>query len=253
MTDQVADQVAAQPAAPAAPVEIPASPAIQVQVAQAPVADVPDVVDSTPVVYEKTGDAGLDYALSFIGNLGMSHEHPAVAAAMNGDFSLISAQLATMGDKAKGHEQVVALAKQAYENLTAKASEAEQALVQTAHSIAGGAEQWAAVQEWARANADPQEKQSINAALEAGGAQAKMALNYLVQCYNKASNTSRDPATAKSPTASAAPAAPSQMTAQAYAKAVQDLALKHGGREISHLPEYQQLQQQRLAAKRRGI
>lgn len=257
MTDQVtpaADAVPATPAAPAAPVAlttdtvaVAAVPAVVVEPA-APAADT-----ITPVTYEKTGDVGLDYALNFVGSLGFGPEHAAVQAAMSGDFTLIQAQLATMGAKAAGYQDVIALAEQAYKNTVEKQKANEVELGKIAHGAAGSPERWAQVQAWASANADATEKQTINAALAAGGAQAKMAVNYLVQCYNKSAGSVQEPASVVAPNAArAAGNGNAPLSAKAYAEAVQELSRQAGGRDIADNPAYKALQAQRLAAKRAG-
>lgn len=266
MTDAVTQALAATSATPAAAsainavpsavnAAIPAAPTITVA-AVAPDADPaePNELDAgAPITYEKTGDVGLDYALNFVGGLGFGPEHPAMVAAMSGDFTLIQAQLATLGPKAAGYQDVLALAENAYQN-TVKAQQAnEAALGQMAHQAAGGAERWAQVQAWASSNADPQEKQTINAALAAGGAQAKMAINYLVQCYNKSAGSVQDPASVVAPNAGkASGTGAGPMTAKAYAAAVQELSRAAGGRDIADTPAYKALQHQRLIAKRAG-
>jgi len=68
------------------------------------------------VQYNKTGDPGLDMALSFIGKLGIGPDHPAIVAARQGDFAFIKAELAGRGDKAQGWEQYLSLAEKAFEN-----------------------------------------------------------------------------------------------------------------------------------------
>lgn len=255
MTDevtQVAPATPAAPAAPASPVVVPASPVVTVAaVPNEPAA--PAAESIAPVTYEKTGDVGLDYALNFVGSLGFGPEHAAVQAAMSGDFTLIQAQLATMGTKAAGYQDVIALAEQAYQNTVAKQQANEAALGQLAAQAAGSPERWVQVQQWASANADANEKQTINAALAAGGAQAKMALNYLVQCYNKSAGSVQEPASALAPNASrAAGSGNAPLTAKAYAEAVQELSRAAGGRDIADNPAYKALQSQRLIAKRAG-
>lgn len=256
MTDQVTPAAApaapATPAAPAAPVSLNTD---VVAVAAAPAAEPtePAAEELVPVTYEKTGDVGLDYALNFVGGLGFGPEHAAVQAAMSGDFTLIQAQLATMGAKAAGYQDVIALAEQAYKNTVAKQAANEAELGKMAHTAAGGPERWAQVQAWASTNADPQEKQAINAALAAGGAQAKMALTYLVQCYNKSAGSVQEPASVVAPNASrAAGSGNAPLTAKAYAEAVQELSRAAGGRDIADNPAYKALQSQRLIAKRAG-
>ena len=57
----------------------------------------PNPDTSNEFAYDATGDAGLDYALNFVGKLGYGDTHPAIMAAQKGDFSLIRAELATKG------------------------------------------------------------------------------------------------------------------------------------------------------------
>lgn len=251
----------AAPAAPATTVAAPAAP-VTVALGDAPAApaapvETNDTPDSTQVgnayEYEKTGDPGLDYALTFVGKLGFGHDNPAVAAAMAGDFGLLRAELAALGPKAQGYGDVVALAEQAYSRSVEKAAAAEKALGETAVKVAGSPERWGEVQRWASANAEPSEKTAINAALSAGGVQAKMAMEYLVRCYDKSTGSSRDPKPAVQSGASSKPgSANAPLTAGEYSKAVQELARTSKGRDIDSLPEYKALQQRRLASQRQG-
>ena len=68
----------ATPEAPVAPIvvgEQPAAPAVT-----------PNPSTADAYSYEPTGDAGLDYALAFVGNLGYGDSHPAILAAWAGAF-----------------------------------------------------------------------------------------------------------------------------------------------------------------------
>jgi hypothetical protein len=207
----------------------------------------------TAYEYEKTGDSGLDYALSFVGKLGFGHDNPAVVAAMTGDFGLLRAELAALGPKAAGYGDVVALAEQAYKRSADKAGANEKALGETAIAVAGSSERWGEVQRWASANAEPQEKTAINAALSAGGLQAKLAMEYLVQCYDKSTGSSRDPKAAVQKGAAAKPGSGAKpLTAGEYSKAVQELSRSLKGRDVEGHPEYRALQQRRLASQRAG-
>jgi hypothetical protein len=205
------------------------------------------------VEYEQTGDAGLDYALNFVGKLGFGPTSPAIQAAQTGDFSLLQAQLATLGPKAAGYEDVLALAKAAFSTAQEKAKSSAAELSKWAAAAAGGPERWNEVQAWASKAADPAEKAQINAALAAGGVQAKMALDYLVKCFNASSVSTKEPAkvVGDNATANSAPST-GPLTAKEYAAAVHELARKANGRDISSNPEYQQLQARRLAARRQG-
>lgn len=241
---------ATPPATPPAPPEATVAPIV---VGEKPAA--PDVTPnpSTTVAYsyEPTGDAGLDYALAFVGNLGYGDSHPAILAAQQGDFSLIKVELATKG--VQGAEAVVALAEAAYGKSAAKAQAAAQELNTFAHTAAGGADNWAAINAWASANADPEEKADLNEALAKGGVAAKRAIKYIVDGYRAQHTLPKEPAAVAKPgAATSASASKGPMSAKEYADAVNALYVANRGREIEHLPEYHALTQQRLQAQRSG-
>lgn len=200
----------------------------------------------TPVEYEPTGDVGLDMALAFMGKAGLGVEHPAMKAASNGDFTILKATLAAKG--VQGWEQFVALGEAAFartqENEKAKATQ----VAELVHKEAGGKEQWQAVQQWAAANATPEEKAQVNALLNQGGLAAKGAVQYLLGAYSRANNAvinPRDPA----PNAGRGgndSAVNGPLSPRAYADEVSRLNAKLGGR-LEGSREYAALQQRRSA------
>ena len=200
--------------------------------------------------YDPTGDAGLDYALNFVGKLGYGDTHPAILAAQKGDFSLIRAELATKG--VAGSDAVLALAEQAYTRFAAEDAKKSEELAGFAAQAAGSAENWAVVRAWAAQEATPQEKAQVNAALAQGGLVAQGVINQLVALYQQKHTLPKDAATVAKPGA-VGTAAPSNepMTAKAYAQAVEALRQKLGNR-TEDSPEYAALQSQRLAARRAG-
>lgn len=201
--------------------------------------------------YEPTGDAGLDYALAFVGNLGYGDSHPAILAAQQGDFSLIKVELATKG--VQGAEAVVALAEAAYGKNAAKAQASAQELNTFANTAAGGADNWAAINAWASANADPGEKAALNEALAKGGAFAKLAIKYIVDGYRSQHTLPKEPAAVAKPGAAAsASASQGPLSAKEYADAVLEIQRNARGRDISDHPDYIRLQAERLAARRAG-
>ena len=200
--------------------------------------------------YDPTGDAGLDYALNFVGKLGYGDTHPAMAAAQKGDFSLIRAELATKG--VAGSDAVLALAEQAYTRFAAEDAKKATELSGFAAQAAGSAENWAAVRAWAAAEATPQEKAQVNAAIAQGGLVAQGVISQLVSLYQQKHTLPKDAAPVAKPgeVGGSAPTA-GPMTAQAYAQAVEQLRQKYGSNTDS-TPEYAALQSQRLAARRAG-
>ena len=200
--------------------------------------------------YDPTGDAGLDYALNFVGKLGYGDTHPAIIAAQKGDFSLIRAELATKG--VTGSDAVLALAEQAYTRFAAEDAKKSEELAGFAAQAAGSAENWAVVRAWAAQEATPQEKAQVNAALAQGGLVAQGVISQLVNLYQQKHTLPKDAAAVAKPGA-VGTAAPSNepMTAKAYAQAVEALRQKLGNR-TEDSPEYAALQSQRLAARRAG-
>ena len=236
-------QPAAAPAAPAAP-----EAGVLLGAPAEPVTPNPDT--SQEFSYDPTGDAGLDYALNFVGKLGYGDTHPAIIAAQKGDFSLIRAELATKG--VAGSDAVLALAEQAYTRFAAEDAKKAEELAGFAAQAAGSAENWAVVRAWAAQEATPQEKAQVNAALSQGGLVARGVISQLVALYQQKHTLPKDAADVAKPGA-VGTAAPSNepMTAKAYAQAVEALRQKLGNRTEGS-PEYAALQSQRLAARRAG-
>lgn len=212
------------------------------------------VAKDAEVVYDPSGDAGLDIALKFVGKLGYGPDHAAMVAARSGDLSLIRAELATKGEKAAGWQEHVALAEQAINRQKDAAVKQQAEVGAMVQGIAGGKEAWAAVQSWASANATAEEKASINAQFAAGGLQAKMAAQYLCNAYNRAAGVTKEPKAAASANAGAQPGAATNgpMSAKEYADAVIALSQSKGGRDVTETAEYRQLQQRRIVGRRTG-
>lgn len=213
----------------------------------------PDASRENEFKYDPTGNASLDYALDFVGQLGFGPNHPAILAAQDGDFHLISAELAREG--VRGAEQVIALAKEAYSQETAKAESGRQEVSKFAFEAAGGEANWRQVQSWASANATPQEKAQINQLIAAGGFAAQSAISFLVQQYSKVNTLAKAPAKVASANASSGRGQDvgGALSAAEYGRLVQELVYANGGRDVTGSAEYQSLQQRRLQGRRSGI
>lgn len=192
------------PAAAETPNTPPADPAPATDPAQIGADETPTVDPEAPtsadadedgvITYAPTGDAGMDLALEFAGKLGLGMDDPAMAATVTGDWSLLEAKLAAMGDKAKGWEKMVELAKAADARFTEQRA-AEAAAINTAVSgVLGDSE--AAVLAWAGKAATPEEKDSINAMLRADPVQARAAAMLLQSLYEQAGGNTVVPASA---------------------------------------------------------
>ncbi len=238
--------LAAAATAPAAPV-VDASASI----GDAPVAST-DTNEPTSAVYEPTGDVGLDMALEFVGARGIKPNDPAMLAAEKGDFSLLEAKLAAMGDKAKGYDKFIALGKRSFNDAKTTADAKAAADAAMVHETVGGKENWLAIKTWAAQNAEPAEKAAVNQALSQGGLVAKVMAQWLASKYNGASGTTVEPASVVTSNANGKPPAVTHLTRQAFVAEADKLQAKLGyGFEGSK--EYSQLRARRAASARAGF
>ena len=226
--------VAAAPSAPAAP----AAP-VQPEAPAAPVVEPASTKDDKTgvVTYEPTGDVGLDLALEFFGKLGLDFESPEMQEAGKGNFAYLEAKLAALGDKAQGSDRYLALAKDAYGRLQANDKSAYEARKAIAHEAVGGEETWNSIQEFVKANAEPEELEQVKAAMLQGGVVAKAMAEHLHRLYLASSGTVAEPASATrhQPTA---PAGGAPLTRQGYLEEMNALVAKIGSHRLDGSPEY---------------
>ena len=213
----------------------------------------PDANRDNEFKYDHTGNASLDYALDFVGQLGYGPAHPAIIAAQDGNFHLIAAELAREG--VRGADAVIALAKEAYEQERGKVETQKQEIAKFAYEQAGGQQNWQQVQAWASANATPAEKEQINSLLAAGGFAAQSAISFLVTQFSKTNTLNKAPATVAKPNAGAARGQDTggALSAAEYGRLVQELIYSNGGRDVSNTREYLDLQARRLQGRRSGL
>lgn len=197
------------------------------------------------MVYEKTGDAGLDVALAYVGQRGFGPEHPAMQAAMKGDFAALEQALKGLGDKAKDAALYINLAKESHARQQASVKAQGEAAAKIVYEAVGGKEQWAAIQAWAAEHADADEKKQLNAAFKAGGVAAASAAQYLAGLYAKHGKTSPK-AAVKADAVAATPLAVGALSPREYGLEVQKLAAKLGAR-MEESREYADLKARRAA------
>jgi len=236
------------PAAPGVTQEVITTPALPITEKQ------PDPIVTVPaapaaVLYEPTGDPGLDLALEFVGKFGINPDDPAMTAAADGNFALLEAKMAAMGDKAKGFEKFLALGKASYASTTEKAKAAAEANAAGIHSVVGGEARWKEVQKWAGINAEPAEQELVNKTLQGGGIAAKAMAYYLDTLYQKAAGTVIKGKPAFDDNSGNGGPASNALSPRAYTKEVADLSRKLGGK-LDGSPEYKQLQARRQAWQR---
>lgn len=203
------------------------------------------------VAFAETGDPGLDFALGFLGKLGIGPELPEMQAALSGDFGLLAAKLATMGDKAKGHEQVLALAKQSYERQSSAAQAKVAEATKAVHEAVGGEETWNAIKTWAAESIPEEDRTAISAVLKAGGPTAAIVAEGLRARYAAQPGATVRGVGAVADGARLAPSATAAgLTAKEFTQAVATLARRVG--DVDGHPEYKALQARREQARRAG-
>lgn len=199
------------------------------------------------VSFEPTGDPGLDMTLGFLGRLGFDLDKPSMQAAGKGDFSLLKAELAIMGDKATGWEQVLAVGEAAYkrkdDEFKAKAEADSKAMAEAA----GGVEQWNKVKEWAGKNAEQAEREQINTALSQGGMIGQAMAAFLADQFSKATGiTERGRSGLREDATSGLGANNAALSPEQYAQEINKLKSQYGSQFVN-TTEYQEAQSRRRA------
>lgn len=137
-------------------------------------------------------DPGLNYAMKFLAGNGFDAANPAVAAAFDGDFSLLKAELAQKG--IAGWEQALGLAEQSYERHV-KSNEAKAAEVGTIVTDLAAAQgvDWEQAVAHVASTASPAERTAINGLL-ADPATAHIAAQFITGAFINGGNTEIEPA-----------------------------------------------------------
>lgn len=209
----------------------------------------PEVKDNTSVgEFGDAGDPALNVVYRFIENLGFKTSDSEIQSVIEkGDFSLLRAKLASMGDKATGWQEYLGIAENKYKQDKEKEKENTALCENAIHQAVGGKEQWLQIQSWASANADEHEKETFNALLSAGPLQAKVAARQLADYYYKANGVTKEPQSAVGDNATSSKQTSYALSPQEYTAAVQELARKVGAGRIDNHPDYEKLKQRRLA------
>lgn len=197
-----------------------------------------------PVTYDPSGDAGLDMLLEAAGTLGLSREHPAMQAAVKGDFTLLGVEL-ERGD-VKGASRLIQLGEKAYADMATKVKTQQAEDLKAVHQEVGGEESWNSIRAWAQENADDGEKKSISAALGRGGLDARMAAAWLSSAYTRAQGVSDDGTGKTVAVVKGTPSANGALDPRSYASEVAKARIGFKGNfETSDV--YRSLQARRMA------
>jgi hypothetical protein len=200
-------------------------------------------------VYDPTGDASLDIALSYIGKLGYSNAHPAIIAAQKGDFSLIKAELAVNG--VKGGAEMLAVAEEGYKRIASAQAAKDTATRTYGEQACQGKDNFNAVLVWGKANLDDAAKNWFNASVAQGGIAAQAAIDKLAQSYlsaNKFNKTPANPAPGAGSTTTFSDSGP--IDSATYKDELAKLRAAAGGRDVESSDQFKALQARRLAGLR---
>jgi hypothetical protein len=216
----------------------PAAPAATPPAAPAP------AVEEGPVEYNETGNAKVDYGLKIIGGAGLSSEHPAVAAAMEGDFSMLAHALEAKG--VPGASALVAMLEGEYKADQDSVAKEVENIKASVVAIAGSPEQWGEVANFIKANGSEEELGELRKMLQ-NPLQAKIAASYMVNLYDSAGGA-REPAKQVAGEAAGArqPAGVKPITSRAEFSAAVDALYRKYGNDFEQSAEYQALAKQVL-------
>lgn len=197
--------------------------------------------------YAPTGDSKLDMTLAFVGKHGFGPGHPAMVAAVNGDFSLLKAQLAEKG--VAGADAYIALGEASYQNMHAENEKRRAADKAAVENAVGGAEEWAAIQEWAGKNASEEERGPLRELLGKGGQHAIIAARFLASQYQLTNGPSETKGSgAPVSELRGAPVGTSDaLSPKDYAAAVHEARIAHrGNTAFESSAEYAKLRERRM-------
>ena len=256
MTTAVADAAAlegAQVVVP--PANTPAPAAVQITPNEAPKSAVDAAAEDAAAdaqvtyTYTQTENAGLNLALEFVGNRGIGPEDPSFKAAMQGDFSLLKAKLASMGTQASGYAEYVALAEDAWKANNEAEAKKSKAATAAALAVFGEGEQaqerFVEVAAYVKANASDAEVSELNTMLKGSPLQARAAAALMLSTYSGAKGVTRPMTSAVKDNAAAGTdgGVPSgKLSAKDFAKAVQALPANiRNSPNLHNTPQYKAL------------
>jgi hypothetical protein len=187
-------------------------------------------------------------ALTFFHKSGITESSTAMqAVAEKGDFSLLKAELSKAN--APGWEAHLELAQQAYERNKAAATTKAEATKAIVVEVVGSEENWKAISEWAKAQATPEERDSLNGMIRQGGLQAKLAVQYLAEAHRLGTGGAQAQPKTGSPVkedaARAATTSGAALSPAEFQAAVRDLTVKVGPARVQNHPDYKALRVRR--------
>lgn len=189
------ENVQVEQTTPAATLEVKQTPVTEPAVDKSAEKKESSAKEADPITYESTGDAKLDVALAFFGKAGLGDQHPAIQAAITGDFSLLAAELEAKG--MPGWQSHLNLAKESYEKYQSEQKAGQEKIVGAVSEALEKAgysnEQWNEAVAWTRENAEPEEIEQINLMLRHPFT-AKIAVGYLTSLHSEAHGVEKQPA-----------------------------------------------------------
>lgn len=189
------------------------------------------------------GDPGLNVAADyFINTLGLSVDSPEIVEAGKGNYSYLEATITKLGDKAKGADRFVGLAREAQARMETAQKSKHEATVKAVQDAVGGEANWQAVQNFARTNLKQEQLAEASAALSQGGLVAEAMARHLYGLASQNPQTTIQGNPASDPSAPAQPLAPhAPLTREQYREEYKKLVAEYGITGAQKRPELQAL------------
>lgn len=201
-----------------------------------------------PVFLPEAGDPATRVAQGFLAQNGITPGTPAWDAMQTGNFALAKAVLAEKGVKAGS--EYVAILEHGFTTAQAAAAAAKAATAAEVQGVFGSAEAWAEAREFVAKEATDAELAAVNAAMAAGGMQAKAMAQYIKSRFDVFKGVA--PGADQGPPVTRAGATPAKnITAREFAAETANLRQRLGP-DFEKSPEYRTLANQRAASKAAG-
>lgn len=145
--------------------------------------EVPEAPEEEDLLYTEEAEldsaiqAPLEIGLKMLAELGIKKGHPALEKARNGDFGALEAVLEHLGDK--NGKAALGLLQHAFNFHQQKVKLAQVKLNNELYAIAGGKKEFNDLLAFAKEHASPEEQESFDADMKAGGRAAKLAVENL--------------------------------------------------------------------------
>lgn len=192
--------------------------------------------------FTSTGNVAIDLFLGFASKHGLGEDSPEIVEAGKGNFAYLESKFQQLGDKAKGYEPLLKLAKEAFDNHVTQSKAADEARIKLVFEEVGGEEQWNKIAEWVKTEGTEDERKEFRSALAQGGFVARATAAYLRNAFMGAGNTVQGQEAVSNTAATSVPSG-APLSSENYQAELVALRQRYGDYGVQDSPEYKSLQQ----------